>query len=134
MRSYSTPKAAAVSSGKIISTMAEAVKTPQQKTGMRNIVMPGARRVKMVVIMLMAEAMVPTPVAPTPTIHISAPMPGVCTPSASGMYMVQPKSAAPPGVIKPSSMTIPPSRVTQKPKAFRRGKATSGAPIWRGRM
>ncbi len=86
----------------------------------------------MVVIMLIAEAIVPTPVMPTPMIHMSAPMPGVWTRSASGMYMVQPKSAAPPGVRKPDSMTMPPMAVIQKPKAFRRGKATSGAPMCSG--
>ena len=106
----------------------------QQKMGMRNRVMPGARMVSMVVIMLMAESTVPTPVAPTPMIHMSEPMPGEWMESARGMYMVQPKSAAPPGVRKPASMAIPPMRVIQKPKAFNRGNATSGAPICSGRM
>lgn len=52
----------------------------------------------MVVSMLIAEAIVPTPVAPTPTIQKSAPTPGVWIASDNGEYMVQPKSAAPPGV------------------------------------
>ena len=84
--------------------------------------------------MLMAEAMVPTPPTPTPTIHRSEPTPGEWMESDSGEYMVQPKSAAPPGVRKPDSIRMPPMVVSQKPKAFRRGKATSGAPICSGRM
>src|SRR5699024_9033131 len=48
------------------------------------------------------------------------------------MYMVQPKSAAPPGVKNPDSMISPPAEVIQKPNEFKRGKATSGAPICSG--
>ena len=104
----------------------------QVNAGRRNMVMPGARIVSTVVSMFTAEAMVPTPVAPTPTTQRLAETDGVCTASASGMYMVQPKSAAPPGVTKPRSMATTPTVVTQKPNAFRRGKATSGAPICSG--
>ncbi len=68
----------------------EATKMFQQKIGRRNMVIPGARRQMRVVIMLIAEAMVPTPVAPTPTIQKSVPTPGEWMESASGRYMVQP--------------------------------------------
>ena len=44
--------------------------------GMRNIVMPGARSVRIVVIMLTAPRMVPRPDRTRPTIHRSAPTPG----------------------------------------------------------
>ncbi len=106
----------------------------QVKIGMRNMVIPGARRQRIVVIMLMAEAIVPTPPTPTPTIQRLVPTPGLWMASASGMYSVQPKSPAPPGVRKPESMMMPPQVVSQKPSALRRGKATSGAPICRGMM
>ena len=48
------------------------------------MVMPGARRQKMVVTMLTAVAMVARPVSSRPTIHRSAPAPGECTASDSG--------------------------------------------------
>ncbi len=112
----------------------EVTRTFQVKMDIRNMVMPGARRQRMVVIMLTAEAMVPTPVRPTPMIHRLVPTPGLWMASASGMYIVQPKSPAPPGVRNPESMMMPPKVVIQKPKALRRGKATSGAPICSGMM
>ncbi len=106
----------------------------QVKIGIRNMVMPGARRHSVVVIMLIAEAMVPTPVIPTPTIQRFDPTPGLWMASASGMYIVQPKSAAPPGVRNPARTISPPNSVIQNPKALSRGNATSGAPICSGRM
>ena len=63
---------------------------------------------------------------------MSEPTPGEWMESESGEYMVQPKSAAPPGVKKPDSIKMPPTAVSQKPNAFSRGKATSGAPICNG--
>ena len=48
----------------------------QVKIGIRNIVMPGARRVRIVVIMLTAPRIVPRPEMTRPTIHMSAPAPG----------------------------------------------------------
>ncbi|SKX78143.1 Uncharacterised protein [Mycobacteroides abscessus subsp. abscessus] len=55
------------------------------KIGMRNIVMPGARRQTTVVTMLTAPRMVPRPDTPRPMIHRSAPTPGECTASVSGV-------------------------------------------------
>ncbi len=46
------------------------------KIGIRNIVMPGARRHTIVVIMLTAPRMVPRPLTSRPAIHRSAPRPG----------------------------------------------------------
>ncbi len=54
--------------------------------------------------------------------------------SDSGVYAVQPKSAAPPGVRKPDSTIRPPNRNSQNDKALSRGNATSGEPICSGRM
>ena len=48
--------------------------TFQVKIGIRNIVMPGARIVRMVVMKFTAPRMVPTPLSARPRIHRSAPM------------------------------------------------------------
>jgi hypothetical protein len=52
----------------------------------------------------------------------------------NGAYAVQPKDAAPCGVRKPDMATRLPKRYIQNAKAFRRGNATSGAPICNGMM
>ena len=52
--------------------------------------------------------------------------------SVSGEYAVQPKSAAPPGVMKPAVAISAPNRNSQNYRAFSRGNATSGAPICNG--
>ena len=52
--------------------------------------------------------------------------------SVSGEYAVQPKSAAPPGVIKPAMAIVAPKGNSQKENGFGRGNATSGAPICSG--
>ncbi len=92
--------------------------------------MPGARRVRIVVIMLTAPRMVPRPEMTRPITHMLPPTPGECSALASGVYPVQPKSAAPCGVRKPAVAMVPPNRYSQYAKLFSRGKATSGAPIW----
>ncbi len=48
----------------------------QVKTGIRNIVIPGARSVTTVVIMLTAPRMVPRPAITSPTTHRFPPAPG----------------------------------------------------------
>ena len=47
--------------------------------------MPGARRVRIVVIMLTAPRMVPRPETTRPTIHMFAPTPGRLLESLSGV-------------------------------------------------
>ena len=69
----------------------------QVEIGIRNIVIPGARMHTTVVIMLTAPRMVPGPAIARPMIHRSAPAPGECRASLSGVYAGQPKSAAPRG-------------------------------------
>ncbi len=81
--------------------------------GIRNMVMPGARRVMMVVTMLTAARMVPRPDSTNPMIHRSAPVVGVFSLSLSGAYPVQPKSGAPSGVRKLPSTISPPNRNAQ---------------------
>ena len=83
------------------------------KIGIRNMVMPGARRVRIVVIMFTAPRMVPRPEMARPMIHMLAPTPGECSTLLSGAYANQPKSAAPPGVMNPAVAIVPPNRYSQ---------------------
>ena len=106
----------------------------QVKIGIRNIVIPGARSVMIVVIMLTAPRMVPRPEMARPTIHMFVPVPGVLVTLFSGAYAVQPKSGAPPGVTNPPTVSRPPNRYSQYATALSRGNATSGAPICSGTM
>ena len=57
----------------------------QVKIGIRSIVIPGARMQTTVVIMLTAPRMVPRPAMARPMIHRSAPAPGECSASLSGV-------------------------------------------------
>ena len=84
MRSASTPKIAAVRIGNASSTSTLVTRMFQVKIGIRNIVMPGARSVITVVIMLTAPRMVPRPATASPTNHRSAPTPGELIASVSG--------------------------------------------------
>src|SRR3954465_11252686 len=91
------------------------------KIGIRNIVMPGARRQTMVVMKLTPPRMVPRPLTASPVIHMFGPAPGVFTTSDSGLLGVQPKSAAPPGVRRPAVAIELPKRNSQNDSAFSRG-------------
>ena len=104
----------------------------QVKIGIRNMVMPGARSVRIVVIMLTPPRIVPRPDSASPMIHMSAPTPGEFVASESGVYAVQPKFAAPPGVTKPSTASVLPNAYSQYANEFSRGNDTSGAPICNG--
>ncbi len=85
----------------------------QVKIGIRNMVMPGARMHTTVVMKLTPPRMVPRPITPRPRIQKSAPTPGEWISLVSGVYAVQPKSAAPPGVTKPSMTIVAPNRYSQ---------------------
>ena len=56
----------------------------QVNIGIRNIVMPGHRRQKIVVMKLTPPRMVPSPDSVSPMIHMSAPIPGEYTELVSG--------------------------------------------------
>jgi hypothetical protein len=56
----------------------------QVKIGIRNIVMPGARMQKIVVMKLTALKMVPNPDSTSPMIHKSPPTPGELAALVSG--------------------------------------------------
>ena len=106
----------------------------QVRMGNRHIVMPGQRRQMIVVTMLTAARIVPTPETTRPMIHRSGPTPGEFAELDSGVYPVQPNAAAPPGVANPHSAIEAPNRYNQYDNAFNRGNATSGAPICNGTM
>ena len=77
---------------------------------MRNIVIPGARMVKIVVMKLTAPRIVPRPPTARPITHRSPPMPGEYEELDKGAYAVHPKDAAPPGAKKPEKVNNPPNR------------------------
>ena len=76
LRSASRASSAAASTGKAMSTRIDVTSAFHTKIGIRNIVMPGARRQKIVVMKLTAVRMVPRPEMVRPMIHMSAPAPG----------------------------------------------------------
>ena len=83
-RSQNSRARAVVKTGKAMMASVEATSMFQTKIGIRNMVMPGARRVKIVVTMLMPDSTVAIPVRPMPMIHRSAPAPGEWTALDSG--------------------------------------------------
>jgi hypothetical protein len=101
---------AAASTGKAISTSTLVSRMFQLKIGIRNIVMPGARMQKIVVMKLTAPEIVPRPDSARPMTHRSLPMLGENSAVDSGAYAVQPKSAAPCGVRNPPMTMSPPNR------------------------
>ena len=75
-RSDSSAKNAAASGGNAIKTKIEVKSTFQEKIDILNIVIPGARIVKIVVTKLTPPRMVPSPPIARPTNQRSAPIPG----------------------------------------------------------
>ena len=84
-RSISSPNSAAVSTGNAIRIRIAVKKMFQVKIGIRNIVMPGARRHTMVVMKLTPPRMVPRPATMSPVIQRSPPVPGECVALDSGV-------------------------------------------------
>ncbi len=78
-----------------MSTRIDVTSAVQTKIGMRNMVMPGARIVMIVVMKFTAPRMVPNPLSARPNTQRLPPMPGVNVVSDSGAYAVHPKEAAP---------------------------------------
>ena len=120
---------AAASTGVASSWSRAVTSIVQQKIGMRNIVIPGARMRNIVTRKLAAPIVEDMPSTTTARIHMSMPTP-VCW--ASGLYAVHPLSAAPPSTMKPANMRMPAGGSIQKESALIRGKAMSAAPIWSG--
>ncbi len=103
------------------------------KIGIRMRLMPGARMFNAVTIRLMAPTWEAMPVISRPSVQKSTPLVGENGTSLFGAYMNQPPSAAPPR-IHDVLMKMPPNTNSQRLRAFRRGKATSRAPICSGIM
>ncbi len=85
MRSAPSAIRAAVSTGNAMSTSTLVSRVFQVKIGMRNIVIPGARMHRPVVMKLTAPRMVPRPDTTRPRIHRSPPRPGERTASDRGV-------------------------------------------------
>ena len=83
-RSAPSASSAEASTGKAISTRIEVTRIVQVKIGIRNIVMPGARRQMIVVMKLTAPRIVPKPPRARPKTHRSPPRPGLYDVSDSG--------------------------------------------------
>ena len=84
----------------------------QVKTGMRNMVIPGARMLKMVATKLTAPRMPEVPAKRRPMIHRFEPLPGEKIGPDSGTYPVQPNAAAPP-TRNPEKAISPPLNASQ---------------------
>src|SRR5699024_8507010 len=112
-RSASNINSAAAKTGNTKSTSSAVTSEFQQKIGIRNNVMPGARIAKMVVMKFTAPRIVPRPDVYRPIAHRSPPMPGELIESDNGAYENHPKLAAPLGVKKPDTMMIEPNAYSQ---------------------
>ena len=75
-RSASNPRKAAASGGNASNTKIEVRRTFQEKIDIRNMVIPGARIVKIVVMKLTPPKIVPTPLIARPINQRSPPIPG----------------------------------------------------------
>src|SRR3954471_8213476 len=115
------PMIAAVRIGKASRISRLVTSVFQVKIGIRNMVIPGARRQTIVVMKLTPPRIVPRPLTARPAIQRFGPAPGGFVMSDSGVYAVQPKSAAPPGVRRPETTNVLPNRNSQNDKAFSRG-------------
>src|SRR6476469_9106569 len=94
-------------------TSRDVMSTVHVNSGIRNIVMPGARMQMIVVMKLTAPRMVPKPPSARPNTHRSPPAPGLFVASDSGAYANHPNDAAPEGVRKPAEAMRPPNRYIQ---------------------
>ena len=91
--------------------------------------MPGARILKIVVMMLIEPTIEEIPKMCSARILISTDIPP-CT--ESGGYIVHPPAAAPPGTKKEESKSMAAGIINQKLILLSRGNAISGAPIING--
>ena len=105
--------------------------TCQAYNGVLNSVIPGARRLRIVTIKLIAPMVELAPVMIMPRAQKSMPWVGEYWELVSGAYANQPALGAPPRT-KELYNSNPPSKKNQRLKAFSRGKAISRAPIIKG--
>src|SRR5262249_53932719 len=135
LRSINSITSALVITGVASSTSSEVTSIVQTNSGSRNMVIPGARMLKMVVMKFTAPRIDEVPTSSSPMIHRSAPTPPPAPQACSdrGVYSVQPAQAVPP-VKYPEYSTIPASGNIQNDSALTRGNAMSSAPICSGTM
>ena len=95
------------------STRKQVTSTAQVNSGIRNIVMPGARRHTIVATKLTAAKIVPKPLIARPAPYRSPPRPGEKVEVESGAYANQPNDAAPFGSRKPAHTITPPNANSQ---------------------
>src|SRR5256885_4467507 len=95
-RSMNSPDRNVANGGNAISTISDVITMFQVKMGTRHIVMPGARSMNTVAMMLTAVMMLEADVSNKPMITMSMPVPWVRV-SESGGYIVQPVAGAPCG-------------------------------------
>ena len=82
----------------------------QQNTGMRNMLIPGARIRSTVHSTVPDISIIPMVARKVPRIHSAMPAPGVYCPVDSGVYANQPSEAAPCSVRKPERTLMAPNR------------------------
>src|SRR5690625_775292 len=120
---------AAASTGIIASSRYAVMSQVQQNRGIFIMVMPGARILSTVTMMLMAPMIEDAPRICTAKMVKSIPGP-ICR--ERGAYMVQPAALAPPGTKKEIVNKVAPTGNNQKLRLFMRAKAMSEAPICSG--
>ena len=134
MRSVSSMVMAPASTGRDSSSRNTVTSTDQTNSGMRCMVMPGARMLKMVVMKLMAPRIELAPARCSDRITRSKAGP-VLPMVEKGGYIVQPPPKPLPGPLSTNSevqSTQNEATSSQKLMLFMRGKAMSGAPIMMG--
>src|SRR3954454_6856189 len=102
---------------------------PHTNSGMRMSDMPGARMLRIVVMMLIDPMIEDAPMMCRAKIAMSIPGP-ICT--ESGAYKVHPAAVAPPGARNELTNRIAAGGSSQKLQLFMRANAMSGAPISSG--
>src|SRR5215213_5062981 len=116
--------------GVAITTSSEVAKLAHTSSGMRQNDMPGARTVMIVTRKFSAVAIDDAPANCTPMVKNIWPIGAVVE---SGEYAVQPVANDPPGARNDAVIMMPAIGSIQNDRAFKRGKAMSGAPIISGR-
>src|SRR5215204_384104 len=128
-QSKSTKNCEAATNGVAMTTSSDVEKFAHTSSGMRQNDMPGARMVMMVTRKFRAVAIEDAPANCTPMVKNIWP---IGADVLSGAYAVQPVANEPPGAKNDAVIMMPAIGSIQNDRAFRRGKAMSGAPIISG--
>src|SRR4051812_20082062 len=114
---------AAISTGNAKITISAVTVIAHVKTGIRSIVMLGARLRRTVLRRHAPHSSSPAVASATPRIHRSIPSPGELTAFDSGSKPPQVAAAAPLRVRKPAYIDSPPSAYSHQPASAERGPA-----------